>query len=90
MYTGKSELKLKASTIGSSRSGGRSGFARSTLSFTRWRACSMSSPAMNSTSIVATFSAEVDRISLIPSTSLSCFSIGIVMSFSISTGAVPS
>ena len=50
----------------------------------------MSSPAMNSMTMLDTFSAEVDRISLTSSTSLNCFSSGMVTSFSISSGAVPS
>ncbi len=86
---GSSET-LISSIIGSSASSGRSGFAWSTLSRTRWCASVMSSSGMNSMRMTDTPSEERDSISFTPESPVSLRSIGMVTSDSMSLGATPS
>ena len=87
---GKSVEKLKTSTMGSSRSSGRSGLARSILSFTFCRALSRFSLGVNSMAMKDMPSDDTEVISLTFSRSRSFFSMGMVTRFSLSDGATPS
>ena len=76
-------------TRGSSASGGRSDFARSTFSRTLASAVSRSVSGLNSTAILESPSLVVELISLIPETALSSVSMGRVTSVSMSVGLTP-
>ena len=85
---GKSE-KLISWTSGSSASAGRSVFAASTFSLTRWSAKSRSTEGWNSIVITETPSAETDVTFSTSRRFFSSFSIGMVNSVSTSPGATP-
>ncbi len=75
---------------GSSESIGNSPLAISTRSRTRCRATSLFTSGVNSTSIIESPSALLERISLTPRMPLSSFSIFIVTDVSMSSGETPS
>ena len=74
---------------GSSASGGRSGFARSTFSRTLASAVSSSVSGLNSTAMLEKPSLVVELISLIPETAWISVSMGRVTSVSMSVGLTP-
>ena len=82
--------KLISLITGSSASMGSSPLAKSTRSRTRCRATSLGTSGVNSTSIIESPSALLERISFIPRMPLSSFSIFIVTDVSMSSGETPS
>ena len=86
---GNSEKSISITIGSTSKSLGRSLFALSTASLTSCKAVLTSTSVLNSTITLELSCTEFELKFLIPFTDLICFSIGLVIKFSISAGEFP-